>query len=86
MATGIISTGTFQLGPSWLSLVLLPIASIGFVVLTAALVIQLARYRSRLVADFQAPEQVPASSRSRPAAICSGHGTRPRAIRWLRRD
>jgi tellurite resistance protein TehA-like permease len=58
MATGIISTGTFLLGPSWLSRVLLVIASIGFVVLIAALVIRLARYRSRVVADFQAPERV----------------------------
>ena len=58
MATGIISTGTFLLGPSWLSRVLLVIASIGLVVLIAALVIQLARYPSRTVADFQAPERV----------------------------
>lgn len=58
MATGIISTGTFLLGPSWLSQALLVIASIGFVVLIAALVIQLARYRPQVVADFQAPERV----------------------------
>jgi tellurite resistance protein TehA-like permease len=58
MATGIISTGTFLLGPSWLSRVLLAIASVGFAVLIAALVLQLARYRSRVVADFQAPERV----------------------------
>jgi tellurite resistance protein TehA-like permease len=58
MATGIISTGTFLLGPSWLSQVLLVIASIGLVVLIAALAIQLARYRSRTVADFRAPERV----------------------------
>ena len=58
MATGIISTGTFLLGPSWLSRVLLVIASTGLVVLIAALVIQLALYRSRTVADFRAPERV----------------------------
>ena len=58
MATGIISTGTFLLGPSWLSQALLVIASIGFVVLVVALVIWLARYRSQVVAEFQAPERV----------------------------
>src|SRR5215469_1953199 len=58
MATGIISTGTFMFGPSWLSEALLVIASIGFVVLMVALVIRLARYRSRAVADFRAPERV----------------------------
>jgi tellurite resistance protein TehA-like permease len=58
MATGIISTGTFLLGPPWLSRTLLVIASIGFAVLIAALVLQLARYRSRVVADFRAPERV----------------------------
>jgi hypothetical protein len=36
MATGIISTGAFLLGPSWLSQALLVIASIGFVALAAA--------------------------------------------------
>jgi tellurite resistance protein TehA-like permease len=45
-------------GPSWLSLALLASASIGFVVLTAALVIWLARYRSRVVAELQAPQRV----------------------------
>src|SRR5262244_1503436 len=58
MATGIISTGAFLSGPSWLSLALLVIASIGFVVLIAALVIWLARHRSRVVAELQAPERV----------------------------
>jgi tellurite resistance protein TehA-like permease len=58
MATGIISTGTFLLGPSWLSQALLVIASIAFVVLVVALVIWLARYRSRVVAEFRAPERV----------------------------
>jgi tellurite resistance protein TehA-like permease len=58
MATGIISTGTFLLGPSWLSRALLVIASAGFVVLAAALVIWLARYRSRVAAEVRAPERV----------------------------
>jgi tellurite resistance protein TehA-like permease len=58
MATGIISTGTFVLGPSWLSQALLVIASIGFVVLIVALVIRLALYPSRVAADFRAPERV----------------------------
>jgi tellurite resistance protein TehA-like permease len=58
MATGIISTGFFLLGPSWLSQALLVVASIGFVVLIAELVIWLARYRSRVVAEIRAPERV----------------------------
>jgi len=58
MATGIISTGTFLLGPSWLSRALLVIASVGFVVLIVALVIRLARYPSWVTADFRAPERV----------------------------
>src|SRR5215831_7652668 len=58
MATGIISTGTLLLGPSWLSQALLVIASIGFVVLIVALVIRLARHRSRVVAEFRAPDRV----------------------------
>ena len=58
MATGIISTGTFLLGPSWLSQALLVIASIGFAVLVVALVIWLARHRSRVVAEFRAPDRV----------------------------
>ena len=58
MATGIISTGHFLLGPSWLSQALLVIASIGFVVLIVALVIRLARYPSWVTADFRAPERV----------------------------
>jgi tellurite resistance protein TehA-like permease len=58
MATGIISTGTFLLGPSWLSRALLVIASIGFVVLVAALLMWLVRYRSRVVAELRAPERV----------------------------
>ena len=41
MATGIISTGTFLLEPSWLSRALLAAASAGLVVLGAALAARL---------------------------------------------
>jgi len=58
MATGIMSTGTFLLGPSWLSQALLIIASIGFAALVVALVIRLTRYPSQVAADFRAPERV----------------------------
>ncbi len=58
MATGIISTGTFQLGPLWLSRALLAAASAGLVVLGAALVIRLALFRSSVAADIQAPDRV----------------------------
>jgi tellurite resistance protein TehA-like permease len=58
MATGIISTGTFLLGPSWLSRALLAAASIGLVVLSAALILRLAMFRSSVAADIQAPERV----------------------------
>ncbi len=58
MATGIISTGTFLLGPSWLSRALLAAASAGLVVLGAALVIRLALFRSSVAADIQAPDRV----------------------------
>jgi len=58
MATSIISTGTFLLGPSWLSRVMLVIASAGLVVVCVALVIQLARFRPGLIAGFHDPERV----------------------------
>jgi tellurite resistance protein TehA-like permease len=58
MATGIISTGTFLLGPSWLSRALLAAASAGLVVLSAALLVRLAIFRSNVAADIQAPERV----------------------------
>jgi tellurite resistance protein TehA-like permease len=57
MATGIISVGTFQLGPSWLSRALLAAASAGLVVLGGALVARLVFFRSRVAADLRAPEQ-----------------------------
>ena len=74
MATGIISTGTLLLGPRWLSQALLAIASTGFVVLTVALVIRLARYRARVAADFQAPDR--AFGFFAVAASCDLLGTR----------
>ncbi len=58
MATGIISTGTFLLGPSWLSRALLAAASIGLVVLSVGLVLRLAMFRSSVAADIRAPERV----------------------------
>ncbi|MGI9006491.1 MAG: tellurite resistance/C4-dicarboxylate transporter family protein [Streptosporangiaceae bacterium] len=58
MATGIISTGTFLLGPSWLSRALLAAAAAGFVVLTVALAVRLALFRSSVAADILAPERV----------------------------
>jgi tellurite resistance protein TehA-like permease len=58
MATGIVSIGTFLLGPPWLSRTLLVVASAGLVVLSAALVIRLARFRSSVAADVRAPDRV----------------------------
>ena len=58
MATGIISIGTFLLGPSWLSRALLVVASAGLVVLSVALVIRLVRFRPSVAADVHAPERV----------------------------
>jgi tellurite resistance protein TehA-like permease len=58
MATGIISEGTFLLGPSWLSRALLAAASAGLVVLGAALAARLAFFRSNVAADIKAPDRV----------------------------
>ena len=58
MATSIISTGTFLLGPSWLSRVMLVIASAVLGVLGVALVIQLALFRPGAAASFHDPERV----------------------------
>ncbi len=58
MATGIISTGTFLLGPTWLSRLLLVLAAIGFLVLIAALLLRLIFFRSNVAADIKAPERV----------------------------
>ena len=58
MATGIISTGAFLLGPSWLSRALLAAASAGLVVLGVALLARVAFFRSSVAADVRAPERV----------------------------
>ncbi len=58
MATGIISTGTYLLGPSWLSRALLAAAAAGLVVLSAALLARVARFPSSVTADIQAPDRV----------------------------
>jgi len=58
MATGIISTGTFLLGPSWLSRALLVVAAAGLVVLGVALVIRLIAFLPFVAADVRAPDRV----------------------------
>jgi len=58
MATGIISTGTYLLGPSWLSVTLLAVSCAGLVVLTVAFVGKSISYRDRVVADIRAPDRV----------------------------
>jgi len=58
MATGIISTGTYLLGPWWLSLALLAAASAGLVVLAVALTARLMFFRSAVAADLRAPDRV----------------------------
>jgi tellurite resistance protein TehA-like permease len=58
MATGIISTGTFSLGPSWLSSALLVVAAAGLVVLGSALAARLLLFRASVAADIRAPDQV----------------------------
>lgn len=57
MATGIISTATYALGPVWLSRALLAAASAGFVVLAGMLLVRAWRYRPSLAADARAPEK-----------------------------
>jgi len=58
MATSIISTGAFLLGPSWLSRVLLVVAAAGFVVLIVAIEIQLVLFRPSVAAGFRDPGRV----------------------------
>jgi tellurite resistance protein TehA-like permease len=58
MATGIISTGTFLLGPSWLSRALLGIAVAGLVLLAALLVARVIFFRPSVAADVRAPDKV----------------------------
>lgn len=58
MATGILSTGVFLLGPTWLSRLLLVFAAAGFVILSCALLLRLTFFRADVVLDIQAPERV----------------------------
>jgi tellurite resistance protein TehA-like permease len=58
MATSIISTGTFLLGPTWLSRVLLVLACAGLLILLGALCLRLVFFRSNVVTDLQAPDRV----------------------------
>ena len=58
MATGIVSTGAYMLGPGWLSDALLIVAVAGLAVLTVALVWRLFMFRSSVAADLRAPDRV----------------------------
>ena len=58
MATGIVSAGTFLLGPSWLSLALLAAASAGLLLLGVALGVRLTCFRTSVAADIRAPDRV----------------------------
>ncbi|HEU5416416.1 MAG TPA: tellurite resistance/C4-dicarboxylate transporter family protein [Streptosporangiaceae bacterium] len=58
MATGIVSTAAFSLGPSWLSLALLGAACAGLAVLGAALAVRLLYFRPSVAADIQAADRV----------------------------
>ena len=58
MATGIISTGLSELGPSWLSQALFVIACAGLVILTCALVARLVFFPGSVVSDILAPDRV----------------------------
>ena len=58
MATGIVSTSAYLLGPGWLSDALLIVAVAGLAVLTVALVWRLFMFRSRVAADLRTPDRV----------------------------
>jgi tellurite resistance protein TehA-like permease len=58
MATSIISTASFLFGPSWLSRVLLVIASAALAVLIVALAIQLTLFRASVAAGLRDPAHV----------------------------
>jgi len=57
MATGVISSGTYALGPAWLSRILLVLAAAGFVLLVGLIAIRIWHYRPRVTADLRAPER-----------------------------
>ena len=86
MATGIISTGTFLLGPSWLSRTLLVVASAGLVVLSAALVIRLVRFRPSVAADIHAPDRVFGFFTIMAGIDVLGVRLSARVTRWSRRS
>ena len=58
MATGIVSTGAYLLGPRWLSDALLIVAVAGLAVLTGALATRLIVYRDSVAADIKTPDRV----------------------------
>ena len=58
MATGIVSTDAYMLGPGWLSDVLLIVTIAGLAVLTVALAARLVQYPTSVAADIGAPERV----------------------------
>jgi tellurite resistance protein TehA-like permease len=57
MASGIISTGTFLLGPSWLSRAMLVVACAGLAVLGVALLARLIFFRANVAADVKAADR-----------------------------
>ena len=57
IATGIVSTGAFLLGSSWLSLVLLVVGCAGLAWLGAAFAARLVYFRTSLAADLRAPNR-----------------------------
>jgi tellurite resistance protein TehA-like permease len=57
MATGIVSTAAFLLGPPWLSLALLVVAVAGLAVLGVMLAARIVLYRQQVMADLRAPER-----------------------------
>jgi tellurite resistance protein TehA-like permease len=58
MASGIIATGLFLLGPSWLSTTFLVLASAGLGVLSVLLIARIIFFRANVAADVQAPDRV----------------------------
>lgn len=51
MATGIVSTGTRELGLPWISIPLLPVAAVGYIVLCGLTAWRLVRYPRQVLAD-----------------------------------
>jgi tellurite resistance protein TehA-like permease len=57
MATGIISVDAYGSGPAWLSRLLLAVAAVGLALLAVMLLIRMALFRDRILADLDAPER-----------------------------